>query len=253
MKSAGRLLPVVLLFTAVIPALSQDAPRTLTPDTIYVGADGTFDAEPDTAIVQFNISTQENKLKPAYDKAEKAAEQVREVLRSNGIDPKEATISGFRIAPVYDWKGGGKRKLIAYKVNSAVTIRLKDFSKVAAISDAFGNLDVTDEQSINYVVENTEAAKTKAVEDAMRRARSNAETAARVGGRELGKLVTAKIDITETPILVTPAQSFESLMELRSPTATRKEMVPPPPPPPAEFGAGKITIVAHVTALFGLK
>jgi uncharacterized protein YggE len=189
MKSAARLFPVLLLFVAVLPALSQEAPRTLTPDTIYVGAEGTFDAEPDTAIVQFNISTQESKLKPAYEKAQKAAEQVRDVLRSNGIDPKEATISGFRIAPVYEWKGGGKRKLIAYKVNSAVTIRLKDFSKVAPIADEFGNLDITDEQSINYVVENTDSAKSKAVEDAMRRARSNAETAARVGGRELGKLV----------------------------------------------------------------
>lgn len=111
-----------------------------------------------------------------------------------------------------------------------------------------------DEQSINYVVENADLAKTKAVEDAMRRARSNAETAARVGGRELGKLVTAKIDITETPILVTRGQMFESL-EVQSPTSTRKEMLPPPPPPPppAEFGAGKITVVAHVTALFGLK
>ena len=44
--------------------------------------------EPDTVLVQFNISAQEDKLQDANQKASRAAEQVRQLLRSNGLDPK---------------------------------------------------------------------------------------------------------------------------------------------------------------------
>lgn len=249
MKLTNTLLPFCLLFA--LPVFSQEIPYTSAPDTIYVGADGTFDAEPDVAIVQFNISTQEQKLKPAYEKAQKAAEQVRDVLRNNGIDPKEATISGFRIAPLYDWKGNGKRKIIAYRVNSAVKVRLKDFSKVAAIADEFGNLEVTEEQSINYIVENTDEAKARAVENAMRRAKANAESAAHVGGRELGNLLTAKVDVHESIIAPIVGRSFETLDVAAG--LGKQQLAPPPPPPPADFGAEKVTITAHVSAMFGLR
>ena len=54
--------------------------------------------------MQFNISAQEATSREAYDHAAKSAEQVRQILRSNGIDPKSAQISAFRLQPVYDYK-----------------------------------------------------------------------------------------------------------------------------------------------------
>src|ERR1700685_1260565 len=101
MKSAVILL-VVLLFSGL--AFGQDRPTvTAQPNTVYVSADGKFEANPDTAVVQFNISAQKNKSSEAYDRASQAAEQVRQILRSNGIDPKEAQIGTFSIQPVYDY------------------------------------------------------------------------------------------------------------------------------------------------------
>ncbi len=41
------------------------AQAALIPNTVWVGADGKFDSEPDTALVQFNISAQEDKLQDA--------------------------------------------------------------------------------------------------------------------------------------------------------------------------------------------
>src|SRR5262249_27339171 len=99
-----RLLPLFLLFSVVLPVLPQESQKTFLPDTIYVGADGKFEAEPDTAVVQFNIAAQETDLKAASDRAQRAAEQVRQALRTNGIDPKQAEISSYQVSPVYDWK-----------------------------------------------------------------------------------------------------------------------------------------------------
>ena len=61
-------------------------------EAITFGADGKFEANPDTALMQFNISAQEATSREAYDHASKSAEQVRQILRSNGIEPKSAEI-----------------------------------------------------------------------------------------------------------------------------------------------------------------
>jgi uncharacterized protein YggE len=240
----SRILPTLLLVFTGLSALAQEMPKTFEPNTIYVGADGKFEADPDTAVINFNISTQEKQLKDAYARAKRAAEQIRDVLKTNGIDPKEAEISSFQVSPVYDWKSSGKRKAVAYRVSSSVTVKLKDFDKVAPIADALGEIDVTDTQSINYTLENTEVAKAKAVEDATKKARANAEVAAKAGGRAIGNLIYAAVDVSE----ITPIQPRPLIYTMRAEVAS-----PGPPPPPTEqFSAQRITITAHVNALFGM-
>ena len=118
-----RILPVLSLFLLVGIASSQEPQRTIQPDTIYDGADGKYEADPDTAVFQFNIGAKEDALKDAYARAQKATEQIRQTLKTNGIDPKEAQISSFQVAPVYDWKSP-KQKLIGYRVSSSITVKL---------------------------------------------------------------------------------------------------------------------------------
>ena len=242
MKFSRHLLPFLLLFTAALPVFSQEAQRSVIPDTIYVGADGKFEAEPDTAIVQFNIAAQETELKAAYERAQRAAEQIRQALRSNGIDPKLAEISSFQVSPVYDYKNP-KRKLVGYRVASNISVKVKDFSKVGPLAEAFSNMDVTENQSISYTLENIDNAKAKAVEDAFRKAKSSAVVVAQAGGRALGNLVYASVDTSENMPIVRP-------MAMRAMSAMGAEKMAAPT---EEFSAQKITITAHVNALFGLK
>src|SRR5207249_10891605 len=115
MKAALAYLTTVLLVNCLLSAQEHPA-VTAQPNTVFVGADGRFEANPDTALVQFNISAQEDTSRGAYDRASKAAEQVRQILRANGIEPKAAEIGYFSLQPVYDYKTA-KRKLVAYRVN----------------------------------------------------------------------------------------------------------------------------------------
>src|ERR1043166_5525724 len=125
------LLWVTALLLASTCLAEQEHPAvTAQANTVFVGADGKFEANPDTALVQFNISVQEETSRAAYDRASKAAEQIRGILRSNGIEPKVAEIGFFSLQPVYDFKTP-KRKLVGYRVNANVSLKLKDFSKLA--------------------------------------------------------------------------------------------------------------------------
>lgn len=235
-----RIISLILLLASVF-ALGQDHPTvTAQPNTVYVGADGKFEADPDTVLVQFNISAQENNSRAAYDRASKNAEQIRQILRSNDIEPKTAQISAFSIQPVYDYKSP-KRKVVGYQVNASVSLKLKDFSKVAPIVQQLSDTDVTDEESINYTLENMDAAKTKAVEDAYRHARASAEAVAAASGRSVGELSYAAVDIVEIPRVVPMAR------------AMKMSAMAAQPAPTEEFTPQTISVTAHVNAVFTLK
>ena len=82
MKLRLYLFAICILATV---SFAQEHPAvTAQPNSVYVGADGKFESAPDTAVIQFNISVQENTSQAAYEHASKEAEQVRQVLRANG-------------------------------------------------------------------------------------------------------------------------------------------------------------------------
>jgi uncharacterized protein YggE len=195
------------------------------------------------AIVQFNISAQENTSKAAYARASHTVEQIRDLLRSTGLDPKSAEIGTFSVQPLLDWSSA-KRKLVGYIVNFSVTVKFKDLNKVNSIVQGLVEMDITDNQSVGYLLEKMDAAKSKAIEDAYGRAREEAEVLAHAGGRTLTALLSASVDTTEStpsPIPMYRANnvSKNSLAEIQPPTGA--------------FSAQRVLMTAHVTAVFGLK
>jgi uncharacterized protein YggE len=248
MKRNAWLLFLVLLGLAgcaslTVPLLAQDRAAAPVSNTVWVGADGKFESDPDTALVQFNISAQEEKLQDANDRASRAAEQVRQLLRSNGIDPKLAQVGRFSVQPVYDYKNP-KRKLVGYRVDTDISIKIKDFSKVGPITEGIANMpDLSGSQSLSYELDDMDAAKDKAVEDALRHCHDLAATVARASSRTLGELNYASVDTYER-------NPVQPIMMAK---AAGAGIAASPPPPTAEFGAQKITVTAHVNALYMMK
>ncbi len=236
------LLTASILGLLSLPLLAQNPTVTALPNTVYVGADGKFETAPDTAIIQFNISGQGNTAKEANAEAEKQAETTRQILRANGVDPKEAEIGFYSVNPRYDYRDQ-KQKLIGYQVTTSATLKLKDFSKVAPITQQLADASVGQSQSLSYTLESPEAAKRKAVADAYRRARASAEALAIASGRTLGELSYASVDTQENLRVFAPmarrAMAMSGAAQAPSPTE--------------EFSPQDVTVTAHVNALFNLK
>jgi uncharacterized protein YggE len=238
MKSARALLALCILAS---PSLAQDHPTVMAqPNSVYVGADGKFESAPDTALLQFRISVQDDTSQKAYEQASKQTEQVRQVLRANGIEPKAANIGFLSVQPVYEWKP--KQKVIGYRVTTDVTLKLKDFSKIGAITQQLADANVSETQTLNYTLENIDEAKNKAVEDAYRRARNSADAIARASGRTVGELSYASVDTFDNQRI--PIPRMARAMAARSESA---------PAPTEEFTPQTVTVTARVNALFNLK
>ncbi len=238
-SSFPAVLSIVLVFTT--HAFAQEHPAiTAQANTVYVGADGKYEAAPDTALIQFGLSVQEAKAQAAYERASRDAEQVRQILRANGVDPKTANLGFFSTQPVYDWKNPTRRQ-VAVRVNTDVTLKLKDFSKIGSITEQLTDARISESLSVNYTLDNLDDAKSKAVEDAYRRARASADTLARASGRALGELSYASVDTFENP---------RPVPRMSRPMAMRAEAAPAPT---EEFTPQNVTVTAHVNALFNLK
>ena len=241
-RAAVNFLVAFIAFAALAslpPLAAQERSSGPIPNTVWVGADGKFESEPDTALVQFNIAAQSDKLQDAMQRVTQATEQVRDLLRRNGIEPQQAQISRFATQPMYDYNNP-KHKLVGYRVESNISVKIKDFSKIGPISEGLGNMEVTD-TSISYMLENMDSAKIKAVEDALRKARDEANAVAQSSGRSLGELSYASVDTYEP-------QPIRPMMAKAAGVSAEAA-----PAPTAEFGAQKITVTAHVNALYNLK
>ena len=234
----------MLILLAAVCLVAQDRPAvSARENAVFVGADGKFEAAPDTAVIQFSIAAQESSSEAAYAKASSAAERMRQALKANGIDSKAAELGYYSLQPMYDWKSP-KRKIVGYRVTSSVTLKLKDFTKVGPLTQALSVIEETENQSVNYTLENIEAAKQKAVEDAFQKAKASANTVAKAGGRTLGELSYASVDTYEqvhgpVPMMTMRAGSVGKLESNDGPIA--------------EFTPQKTTVTAHVNAMFNLK
>jgi uncharacterized protein len=231
-----------VLWLSAFVAFGQDHPaNAVQPNTVVVSADGKFEAPPDLAVVQFNISAQADTAKTAYEQASKQAARTREILRSNGLEPKAAEIGYYSIQPRYDWKDPGHR-LVGYEVSASVSVKVKDFSKIGPITQQLADNTVGEGQSVNYTLENIDAAKSKAVADAYHHARISADALAQASGRVLGELSYASVDTSE---------NIRPMPIVRQMAMSRAQ--PEASPPSEEFTPGNITVTAHVNAVFNLK
>jgi uncharacterized protein len=241
-KSLPVVLTIVLIISLLaIGAFGQEHPAvTAQSNTVYVGADGKYEAVPDTAQIQFNVSVQDNTSQAAFESASKNVDQVRQVLRTNGIDPKTATIGFMSVQPVFDYKNP-KQKVVGYRVTTDVTLKLKDFTKVGPITQQLADANVSETQTLTYTLENMDEAKNHAVEDAYHRARHSAETLARASGRTLGELSYASVD------------TFENQHPVPRMFAMKAMANAAPPAPTEQFTPQTVAVTAHVNALFNLK
>jgi len=238
MKSALVLLALSVGMTAMV--LAQTPPAVCAqPNTVYAGADGKFEAAPDTALVQFSITAQADSAKGAYDQAGAQAEQVRQIMRNNGFDPKSAEIGYYSIQPQYDWKSP-KRKLIGYQVTTSVTLKVKDFAKIGPITQQLADANVSTSQSVTYTLDNMDDAKEKAVADAYRKARMSADAVAHAGSRTLGDMMYASVD------------TFENIRPMPM-VGMQMKMAAAAPGPTEEFTQQTVNVTSHVNAMFALK
>lgn len=243
-------LSVSLLFLLVLPAAAQNQDIKVIADTIVVQAEGTYAADPDLATVEFNISTQEKELKRAYDNATQSLRRIVDLAERNGLKREDISTGVLTVLPLYE--GDRKRKTRAYLVQGRVVLHVRDFSRIGAILDDSVQDGITDFRSLTYSLADEEAAKQRAVAEAMRRAVGRATAALEQKGQKLGTLRYATLDVRQL-VGIARMESLQlmttSVTSTDSRSANRTASLPPVPTTQPE----KITVSASIQCLFHIE
>lgn len=233
-------------------AAAQKADINFIADTLMVQADGTYEADPDLATLTFDISTQDKELKQAYDKASQSIQKILALAEKNGLKKGEASAGVLRVTPLNnDRKGRAK----AYLVQGQIVLKVRDFSKIGPILDEAMQDGITDFRSLTYSLADEEAAKEKAVAEAMKRAVGRATAALAEKGQKVGTLRFASLDVKQlvgVAHLETYAATTQAV-ELSSGGGglfSHAKVAPPPPPLPSPE---KITVSATVQCAFQIQ
>ena len=136
-------------------------------------------------------------------------------------------------------------------MNAATNLR--DFEEIGPIVQQLAERDVTDNETVGFILENIEAAKQKAVEDGYRRANDSALAVAKSGGRTLGELSCASVGAMEQA----QGQSRRRESLEFAPGAATDNLLPHKEAeysaPTSEFSAQTIVVKAHIHAVFVLR
>jgi uncharacterized protein YggE len=250
MKAA--LTTILLLFTFALIANAQTPELKFIADTLVVQADGTYEADPDLATMNFHIFSQEKDLKKAYAEAMQSMQRISILAANNGLKKEDVSTGVLTVAPMYE--GDRKKRARSYYVQGELVLRVRDFSKIGPILDGSVEEDVADFRSLEYSLSDEESAKKQAVANAMRQAIGRASIALEQKGQKLGGLRYMTLDVQHL-FGVAQLQSYtvetSSSMVSNGGIFSHKQAAPPPPPPPSQ--PQKITVRASVQCAFQIQ
>lgn len=203
---------------------------------IQVTGTGTIQAQPDMAIINVGVTTEDQNAANALSRNNTATAKVISELEAANIEKKDVRTSNFSIYPQYRTEGENKHQVTTYRVSNTVTVTVRNLDR---IGDILGKVVAAGSNQIygpSFSVSEPE----KFLNEARKKAVENAETKARAyaaaAGLSLGPVIYMSDDTSPVPVFQTRlAAGFAK----------------PASPVPAE--AGEESLHAQVTMVFELK
>ena len=186
------LLDKVLVLSVLSGTLlsAQSAPMTHDPiPTIASSATAEAKFTPDRATISIAVQTKAPTAAAAA--ADNATKQnaVLSALRALGLTNEQLSTTGYSVNPEYRYDPNRPPTLTGYTVTNTVLADIHDLKQIGKVLDtalANGSNMIS---SLDFYASNTDAARRKALAEAVVKARADAEVAARAAGGSLGPLM----------------------------------------------------------------
>ncbi len=156
--------------------------------TITVIGYGKVNAKNDIALTTLGYSNTDKDVAKAQTDNTKVMDQLMKELRQMRIGDKDLQ-TNYSIGPVYDYTDKGQQ-LKGYRVDSSVTIKIRDLTKIGAILSLAGKYGANEVGSLSFTVDDTEDLKNQARDKALADAKLKARKLAQALGVTLGEVVS---------------------------------------------------------------
>lgn len=210
-------------------------PRRFT--RVMVSGDSIVQAQPDTAIINISVITQnKSALNAQAENANRSDQVVRAVKAAAGAGAEVKT-SGYNLQPITVYKEGQPPVITGYQASNSVTVTMSDLTKVGAVIDAASQAGANNINGVSFTLRKDRPAKDQALADATRAAVGKAQAIAQALGGRVSRIIEVQ-EAGLTPRPVYDAEYGRNRMMAQSAAA----------PTPIEVGTLDITSQVQLIA-----
>ncbi len=168
--------------------------------TIVVNGMGEYEVKPDTAYINVGVTVEEKDAKAAQEKAKKLMNEVYASLEKLNIKKDDIKTINFFVEPIRDYNqqkaGSGNipYPIVGYRVDNQVEIIIRNIDEVGKIIDTVAGKQNVTIGNIRFSLLNDKEAKAKAIEDAVSKAKFEADTTAKALGVKVTKIKMVNVN-----------------------------------------------------------
>lgn len=182
------------------PGTPQPVPAGVLPATIAVSGMGETQVVPDRARLAIGVQTQAPTAADASTRNARLQSAVIETLRGLGIPAEQIATSGYNVFPEQQYDQPTRRsRIVGYNVQNTVTVELRQIAQVGPALDAVLAKGANLVSSLAFYSSQAESARRRALQNAVERARADAEAMAAAAGGHLAELVELSSDVSAPP------------------------------------------------------
>lgn len=168
-------------------------------NTISFSGTGEVSAVPDVANVYFTIRSEAKIVKTAQGIVSEKIDKTLKFLKEQGVAEKDIKTNSYNSYPKYDYQNEiacvtypcpvRKPLLIGYEVSQSISVKVRNISNIGGILEGLGNLEVTEINGPDFVIDQEEEFKAEARRLAIADAKKKANDLAKDLGVSLVRIV----------------------------------------------------------------
>ena len=181
---------IVLIFYFCVKSFNEMDNNPNQQNTISVSGTGEIFIKPDIAQISLSVEKEALSLVDAQDKATEKINKIISFLKESGIEEKDIKTTNYSIYPRYDYLEKEGRVFRGYTVNQTLEVKIRKIVEAGKILSGATLVGANQVGGINFTVEDEEAVKRQARQEAINDARTKARQLAKDLGIKLGHLVS---------------------------------------------------------------
>lgn len=181
---------IINLVFFVMPTIKHYGDSLYPVRTIMVSAEGKTTVTPDIANTSFSVVSRGKNPQDLADNNNQKVTAAIDFVKSQGVDAKDITTTGYNLSPDYQYDQQLQRSYITgYTLTQTVTLKIRDLKKVADIIGGLTPLGVNQIGGINFTIDDPETYLAKARSEAFTKAQKKAMDMAAANGVSLGRVM----------------------------------------------------------------
>lgn len=175
---------VLLIYLGVNSARGNVEPREIT-----VSGEGKAYIVPDVAITTLGLTTEGTTSEEAVSQNNTKINEIIAAIKALGIEDKDIKTINYNLYPKYAYTDGRGSYINGYTLSQEINLKIRDFEKVGEVIQKATSLGANTITQLQFTVDDPEAAKNEATQQAIQKAKEKAKALAESSGLKLGKLV----------------------------------------------------------------